>query len=1024
MERPFLSVLLYDGANDPVATQAVRILRDLAEAGLIAPVWTVDAAGGPAHSSSVERTDHSGTQEYSGLLTGLAEAGPVRLAQVLTVVTAAVSDPEAVRELADRAAKSLSALREKRPTGTRVLDGRILFPTSLEEPTCIVALASAYADANLVVVPDDRESDEHFGSPVTLAQSDRFAHHVAAELASQAGLWAGILETPLEPSSAGVIGHGDAKVMVARSYARLLVGPPVPIDTAVASLEHLPIPHGLEPARDPEFAVGEAALAILRAHPTLLFHESDPYHPRVDFLRTGAAFRRLLREAGTYIRTIPSQLKSGVLTDLERISADALSAAIGEDAAIRVIWDDSQMRRPTETIDTFVEGVDAELDRLQRMRDYSPTGELWTSVIRSILGIADGGPLTTGVPRPNNHGRAAVIADPELLAPSVDQGPEHVAQILTAPVEPHADVAVDELTTSEDEATPDTSNMTASTASTGPRSAHLLEEVVAGVRRERDRARATVEQRRAELLSASDRFALRSQSDLGALGWLVGVLVASFATVLVVATGAAELVGADTWTTATRTSIGAVVAGVAVLVAAGSAVGAFKGHPENSSLLQRTLLGIALVGGVVIVSVVGSQTRLGIPLDRVHPDEAAASATVALVLLVTAVLSARLRTPSGDSAARAAGSALVVFVSLTIVGDVVRDGAWYDRIDAGSRRAWGLGVCALLASALVILLAWIAARRVQERLRLRDEAERLRWQAAVAVQAGRQLAALKTSHAQLVGSATSLARIMRRPFGELDRTPDLRLAEPSTLCAANKVRLERFELDDRTRDALIARVARQLADVGWIQHQYEVAVEAFRPELAMLRGRDVDELSRVRPEDDPGAELPDDHGALPPGDRWDFVRSLYSGRLDDALQRPLSGLAVNELLNGYLDTPQPIDGAMISPSSFARDLAATAPPPLSADIFSRQDLPVADDPRTVLTSRLWWPQDALAAPPMCEATDVMSSQVVDSREQGIMISFVRIDWSEPMPLSLLPITTLDRIRQPQNHQDDDQHPLM
>src|SRR5690606_5703833 len=113
------------------------------------------------------------------------------------------------------------------------------------------------------------------------------------------------------------------------------------------------------------------------------------------------------------------------------------------------------------------------------------------------------------------------------------------------------------------------------------------------------------------------------------------------------------------------------------------------------------------------------------------------------------------------------GTVALGYLSLSVVGGVVRPGGWYERTDASTRLRWGLITMSLLGLAMVCLLAWILQRRLQERLRLRDEAERLRWETAVAVHASRSASALRAAHAQMLGTAVALARLLRKPFGDV-----------------------------------------------------------------------------------------------------------------------------------------------------------------------------------------------------------------------------------------------------------------
>ena len=101
-----------------------------------------------------------------------------------------------------------------------------------------------------MLVPEDRASDTSFSVPVGLDDVDAYAGHVAAELATAAGLWTGMGSAPVDDCLATVIDNGDASVVFARSLARVACGPPLPLDDALVPGRQLPVPPGAEPAPD------------------------------------------------------------------------------------------------------------------------------------------------------------------------------------------------------------------------------------------------------------------------------------------------------------------------------------------------------------------------------------------------------------------------------------------------------------------------------------------------------------------------------------------------------------------------------------------------------------------------------------------------------------------------------------------------------------------------------------------------------------------------------------------------------
>jgi hypothetical protein len=1046
-----VSIIVHDASADPIAAGAVLLLEGMAEAGLIDPLWTVDIGNGPDRDWTVCHCDPQGKTSWDGLLNGIASGGVAEIAQVLAVGTAAMDQDAAVDVLAADTAETVAALKAMQPHDARVVDARIVAPMSLQETTTVVGLFSSYADVNLLLLPEDRASDDHFGAPIAWDRPEDFKAHVAAELASHGGLWTGVDGTPLAAGAAGVIGVGDTKVTMARSYARLLIGPPVPLEAALADIDQLPVPSGREPSVDPSRAVCVSAARLIERTGGLSFKPPEPYRPPVEALSTGSAVRRLVSEVGVYLRSVPHQLRAGAFADLDEVAAEAVGRAVGSDAIIGVTRSDYGPVEAGHGVERVVRSVDYELSRLRAVRDASPLGpEVWPHVVASVLAVADGSSTSSRTAQAANHGRGAVVALLDHLSPEVGDDPSGVATelqryevstrhrlLLDSDVEDDSDDqepdpdedaeetdddGVDEASDESDEgssaAAPqdpdDEPTGVASPITAEPPSEDeppmLLGEVVARLGQQANIASRVLDTHVAELHAAKEKFADRS-SGLGALAWIMGGLVALLVTVVAVQLGLPQMIGVDEWSGRTTTLAGVALAAVALIAAgaAAAAVGAFD--PTNDDRMKLTAKLVVITAAGVLAFGASRDTRVGEGslLGASRVSEIAFFITVIALLVTMARSESRLRTPAGDAAARLTGSVTLAYVALSFMGGLVRPSGWYESLDSSARRWLWLGSLALIVVAMLVVLGVIATRRVKERLRLRDEAARLRWRADAAIKVGQQMSALRAAEQQMLGSTTALARIFRRPFGNVAKIPDERPDDPGRYCPANKVHIQRFDLDQRAREMLVARIRHQLADVGWLVKQYEAAVEAFRPELAMLYGIDPDEESRVRPELDPTSEVFfGSTGSVPRGMRWDFVRLLYAGTLDPALQAPLGELATDELLSGYIDRPGGrIDGSPSSIAEFAAPLATGVAPDLPVNLFSRLDLPVAGDAATRLNTTLWWPRNAVDLPRSQGLGEVEVVHVHNAGSRGLIIPFIRTDWSVPLPLKSLPISGKD-----------------
>lgn len=1072
--QSIVSIILHDASADPIAAGAVLLLEGMAEAGLVDPLWTVDIGHGPDRAWTVSHCDPQGKTAWDGLLNGIASGGVADIAQVIAVGTAAMEQDDAVAVLAEDVEETVAALKAMQPHDARVIDTRIVAPMSLERTTTMVGLFSSYADVNLLLLPEDRASDDHFGAPIAWDRPEDFKAHVAAEVASHAGLWKGIDATPLAAGAAGVIGVGDTKVTMARSYARLLIGPPVPLEAALADIDQLPVPSGREPSVDPSRSVCVSAARLIDGTHGLHFKPPERYRPPVEMLSTGSAVRRLVSEVGSYLRSVPHQLRAGAFADLDEVAAEAVGRTVGADAVIGVARFDYGPVEAGNGVERIVRSVDYELSRLRAVRDASALGpEVWPHVVASVLAVADGSSTSGGTLQAVNHGRGAVVALLDHLSPVIGDDPSGIAAelqryeastshslLLDSDFEDESDVEEtdpdedtdsaedtdslqdtegEDATAESDENSPsdspidpdvagnDTSTPGIAEQSTDDEPPMLLGELVARLGQQADIASRVLETHVAELHAAKQRFADRS-SGLGVLAWIMGGLVALLVTIVAVQLGLPQMVGVDDWSGRTTTLVGVVLAAVA-LVAAGAtaaAVGAFEAANDDRLKLTAKMVVITAVGVLAFGASRDARVGEGSLLGASRVSEIVFFLTVIALLVTMARSESRLRTPAGDAAARVTGSVTLAYVALSVMGGLVRPSGWYQSLDSSVRlRLWWMSF-ALILAAMAVVLGVIATRRVKERLRLRDEAAKLRWRAGAAIAVGQQLSALRAAEQQMLGSATALARIFRRPFGNVAKIPDERPDDPGRFCPANKVQIQRFDLDQRAREMLVARIRHQLADVGWLVKQYEAAVEAFRPELAMLYGLDPDEESRARPELDPTSEaFLGAPASLPRGVRWDFVRMLYAGTLDRALQAPLGKLATDELLSGYIDRPGGrIDGSPSSIAEFAAPLATGVAPDLPVSIFSKLDLPVAGDEATRLKPTLWWPSNAVDLPRSHASGDVEVAHVHNAGSQGLIIPFVRTDWSVPLPLRSLPIAGVQTQVKPVDSPETSTPPIM
>ena len=166
-------------------------------------------------------------------------------------------------------------------------------------------LFSPKADANLVVIPEDRGSSDALASPILQLDSAIFAEHVATETATLLGLWAGMTEAPVDDLESGVMGFGEPMVHLSRSFVRVAQIETPPFATSFNHGGHLPVPKGMVDVPYPETGARELADQFNgRLAESFEFHRADPPARR----GWQAIFIRLGRGISSFLSRLPEWL--------------------------------------------------------------------------------------------------------------------------------------------------------------------------------------------------------------------------------------------------------------------------------------------------------------------------------------------------------------------------------------------------------------------------------------------------------------------------------------------------------------------------------------------------------------------------------------------------------------------------------------------------------------------------------------------------------------------------------------------
>jgi hypothetical protein len=328
-------VLVTHARADASISKALEQLGHLATSGLLQRYWVVDLRSQSGGHLMAELVTATGNLEVP-LLRSVAEGGAPRLTRIVTAASAELTGAELGRlhALADELGKELRRLQ---PHGVPLYAGRVVFPESLTECSELTSLLDPANHANVVVVPEDRADDTGFAVPLRVTD-DEFAAHVAIELATQAGLWSGMEGVPIDRGRPGVIDDGDTRVHLARSFVRLAMSPPLPLHEAMSHQQNLPRPRGCEPAPVPSITAAQLAQELVDGATALRFSPPEPFESGRQKLGLGDSLRRIIAEAGRYVQGLPRQLVTGFQSDLEQVAGEALTAALGDEAGIEVVW--------------------------------------------------------------------------------------------------------------------------------------------------------------------------------------------------------------------------------------------------------------------------------------------------------------------------------------------------------------------------------------------------------------------------------------------------------------------------------------------------------------------------------------------------------------------------------------------------------------------------------------------------------------------------------------------------------------
>ena len=841
--------------------------------------------------------------------------------EVIRIAALAGPDEDDVGELEDRLRTVVDNIKDDlAPEGLRVVEVRIWAPYDPRPEGGWAAperLFSSKANANLVLVPEDRQTESKVGIPLSRSAVGVYGSHVATETATALGMWSGMAESPVDTMEAGVIHYGEPKVHLVRSFVRVAEIPAVSLAGAADHGGVLRVPPGCQEAPYPLETLTSAQNRI----GGLLDQELVEVPPSARPEWVG--FARFIRAIGRgMINSLRNMftISRDVIAALRDVAGRTLQEAVGKESVLRYVW----RGMPSEDEEEAGRSWDAEEMIVELRRRRMLEGgiridqEIWTNVGKAVFSLADGGEMPEGVPAQKIGDRAVITKEVGMIAPA--HGP---------------DLAADIRRDSEEE-TPAT----------------LLGRIGTHLRRAERRSRRSFD----DLVEKSkDLLVVKQPQALTTAGVVVAGLITLVVAGLLVLTGLVELAGITGMRGAARAWMWAVAtaAYMLVLMALSRVVAArFKGEDEGrpqsapqasgveieeggaeEAETEKTakkrppsawrlwwrkakkwssdtpnfsvVIVLAVLVGLVAAASVALASRFGGQVSATTEsgafDSAAASVArwllaredlavgITLALIVYAILLAfqldrePYRSVDTFRQARMLFFVTVIYGAFGLVGATARDNGWY-----GAQRLEGFGdywiTLSVVAAGIIVLMAAMAFDGYRQAIKMSTNVSDLERGIAATVET--QWAA-KEAFEQFLGSAAAWAAVMWKPFGEFD--PGRAGERNGFTSEVLKAETRPFSVTPLGAMAMRERMMRELAKRGWLSRRYQTAVEAYRRRRAVETGT---EPTAILPPDQDPREVHtiawEDRPKV--SGRWRFARDLTAGAYDRELGRALDAL--------------------------------------------------------------------------------------------------------------------------------------
>ena len=1015
--------------DDVAAAGAVRRMEELAQGRAIDPFVVLSASGRDGLPDARVVGKESETAELTEILAGVRVLDRVRLVGVHCANT----DSDQASELSQAIGAVKERLQESKAAHTTLTEVRV---QAIEAAGFSPArrLFSNEAVANVVLIPHDRTSDLSAARFVQGSNPERFESHVAVELCSLMAGWATVTESPVDEWRPGASSGDNPQLFFARSIVRSLVCPPLPVDEIVSENRPLPVPDGFFPSPQPASTV--RAVADRTFPSELRYVPSQAPNLRVE-MGVARASVEIPKRIVSIVRSLPRIFRDGISRDLESLQGDGLQDLIGRDAWLSIVFRDRQLDAESTPWSERLNAAVLELEQLDDMPVLAQLpDEVWERLMTRPFGVADGSGETEDALQATGESRY-LVSDPYAL--SVEMGAtaeDTISQLLstldTARTLPPPVASVSDAGDgdgSEESGSVEVPKAAAATgvaaelsvreaiqarSNTAPPPGGLLGAITMAFIDQKRRA----DQRMHEMIGEIQRLAEESRADdenrsvpfyvqWMIAGGLLGVLYA-----VTVFTGLAKVTDLAWMGDRARLALWLLVAVGIVSTAA-----TIRWSSDQKRRGEVAGFGVALVIASTLAfaeNIRFSEFVLDTIGRRFWPLWPL-SATVISIGLYT-----RLRTPREPGVWRSAlarflGWGTGVFAAGTVI---VASSSYYSPLQPLSRfpdtqtveivhwtdsqrlRALiivvAVGLLLAVAGLITIGIIWV---RIEYRNRSRGV--RFRFAVDEARAASRARRRLQLVTAQWLGTAVAITRVMWRPLGTVKSATadsDATYTADETLL---KFQAATLELTPRGEELLLTRLRALLVKPGWLTSQYRRAATSFMAAEPSIIAADLHPDEWPTPqtcESAPNLDTVLDGTAE--GRRWSFMRSLYDGVLDSALQEAVTDYSPSEVFATVLDTTQAastrshVEGETSDPHEFFETLLPAG----------RQDLPkglvsvafTATDARRSLTPHVSWPQELIPKKlENCTEIGHMSTLGI----AGAVITAVRCDISPPFNMT-------------------------